>query len=342
MEVAAEKTLFIGPFLGNTGPENVNRAIIENWSQEIIVPQGESKIQKLISLLYGLKTCDVVLSATYDWLGYLLALVCGKLRKPYIAIVHGYLPYEDKINNLGIKQETCIQYDKWLRNSTKIIVFSGIQKKMISEFLPEVENKIVACPMAIKKRELCSVERNNTIPIIAVSGGTRPIKQNEKAFNAVRELCKKGTICEFRIYGRNYCGDIAAFAKNCYGGTVKFMGQVSNENFMKDLQEIDLFIMASIHEPFGISAIDALQSGASLLIGEHCGAIETIKAEDSDIIFDKDSLICIARKIDTLLQESNATRLMSSFDNEKYSAVNSAKTIRGICNRVVMEVKNGK
>lgn len=338
MEVFAENTLFIGPLQGNTGPANVNRSLVNCWPKQIIVLDGHTKFKKIANLIHSLGHTDVVFSMEYSWSGWIALRLCRLIKKPYVALVHGYVPYENTINHLELKHSTCVRYEKWLSNSTKIVVFSNAQKELMVSFLPQIEKKIVPCPMTIEHRNICNTDRSNPKPVIAVSGGTRPIKNNKRAYAAVKEFCRLySSSCEFRIYGRDYCGDKHYFDDRSKFCSIRFMGQVSNERFLEDLKHVDLLIMASLHESFGISAIDALQSGASLLISEHCGVTETINVDNKDVIYDSDSLEIVASKINQVLTCPNAKRLMEVFDYTKYSDLNAAKEVWQVCNSAVME-----
>ncbi len=341
MEVFAENTLFIGPLQGNTGPANVNKSLVNCWPRQIIALDGRTKFKKIVNLIRLLGKTDVVFSMEYSWSGWIAFRLCRLVKKPYVALIHGYVPYENAINHLGIKQSACTRYEKWLSGSTKIVVFSNVQKKLMTSFLPQIKEKIVPCPMTIKSRKICSIDRDNLKPVVAVSGGTRPIKNNEKAYEAVKRFCSLyNSSCEFRIYGRDYCGDKHCFDDGSKVCSIRFMGQVPNEQFEEDLKHVDLLIMASMHEPFGISAIDALQSGASLLVSEHCGVAEAINVSKQDVIYDSDSLEIVASKIKQVLRCPNAQRLMEGFDYKKYSDLNAAEEVWRVCNKAVMEQRD--
>lgn len=332
------KTLFIGPTGENTGPANVNRNIILNWPDELSVLEVNGRVQRVKLLVKEFFLCDAVLSMDCNWSGWLAWKLCKLFKKPLIALIHGYAPYENGVNGLGLSESYCRRYDRWLLSSTNVVVFSEVQAQFMKEVLPEISEKIRVCPMGFDWE--CpggSRSSSGLLPVVAVSGGTRPIKRNAIVVDAVRHLSQDGTPCELRVYGRDYCGGRDMLATNFPLGSLRYMGHVPQEDFLKDLEEVDVFVMASMHESFGLSAIDALSRGTSLLISPHCGVCEVMHLEQRDMIFDDDTYCDIAKKIDDLIKDPNSERLAASVDDSSHSWGNVAEKMHAICERAVKD-----
>lgn len=138
--------------------------------------------------------------------------------------------------------------------------------------------------------------------VVSVSGGTRFIKRNDAVADACELLVGRGVDLEFRVYGRDYAGDTSWPARS----GVRYMGQAPQDGFLAGLAETDVFVMASLHEPFGLSAIDALQVGASLLLSDTCGVADTLAMLDGDIASHDASPGLIAERIMELYRLPNA------------------------------------
>lgn len=109
------------------------------------------------------------------------------------------------------------------------------------------------------------------------------------------------------------------------------MGRVEQHEFLQGLAETDVFVTASLHESFGLSAIDALQAGASLLVSDACGVNDTIALQDSDIVSNEATAEEIAEGILRLWHGPNVERLAVSIDYERYSWDAAARRVRDIC-----------
>ena len=101
---------------------------------------------------------------------------------------------------------------------------------------------------------------------------------------------------------------------------VKDLGLVSHERSMELLGETALYVQNSCFETFGLSPLEALSCGASLLLSKEVGALEVFtRVEEGDLIEDTQDVAEIAGKIRTLLQQGNYDRLLSSIDTESVS-----------------------
>lgn len=165
---------------------------------------------------------------------------------------------------------------------------------------------------------------------MAVSGGTRPIKGNEVVVKAINKLRNRGFNIKLNVYGRRYSKNIEL--EKMIRTPDSFKGQISKEEFRKDLTKTDIFVMNSRHEPFGLSAIDALSSGCSVLISANCGVKEVLRLRDIDIIYNCNDVDEISRKIEYLIKKPNNLLLYKCIDFENNSWTKAAERFRNLCN----------
>ena len=109
------------------------------------------------------------------------------------------------------------------------------------------------------------------------------------------------------------------------------MGQMSKNEYYKQLEESDLLCVNSDLESFGLVVCDALNCGSSLLMSKNVGATCIFNdLQDDDLINDNRNIIEIASKIENLLHKSNSKRLYYSIDQEKYSEKQSFLRLKQI------------
>ena len=329
------KILLMGPTKGNTGPSNVHKALVESWPVlgEIVSLESSSKLTKVFdSIKLGLSS-DLVISPGSSWTEIIAHKVFAFFGKPVVCFNHGYVPYENEINHLDLSSRAVKAIDRHLASADYIVTNSLLQENFVKSKLPEVSNRIDHVTLGLLPfGPSGNIGRRK--PIIAVSGGTRPIKANEVVAQAVALLNKKGIDCKLRVYGRRYSAN-AALDEAVEAGIAEYRGQVDNTIFVSELSVCSVFVMDSRHEPFGLSAIDAIKAGCSLLLSRNCGVGELLQLESGDVVEDCEDAVEVAAKIEPLLLNSNNQRLYDSIDFEKATWSNAAKRLRDICLRVV-------
>lgn len=326
------RVLFSGRTRGNNGPANANRMLVENWPvrDEIVVLRSSSKVGKVIEGLWKGKRCDILLSPGGGVVDIALHALLGATGMPTVCFSHGYTPYENVINHLGYSRRRISAIEWHMRTADAIVANSEYQMRFVQSHLEGCSGLYDFANLGIEPFKQASVTRANDRPVIAVSGGTRPIKANEVVVRAVRILRSRGINCELRVYGRDYVENeelAAAFES----GEAKFMGQMSQDEFVRQLGEADVFVMDSRHEPFGLSAFDSIRAGCSLLLSRNCGVAGVLALEDEDVVENCEDAVEVADKVEGLLVCPNAERLYRALDFDALSWNRAAMKLRDVC-----------
>lgn len=329
------KVLLVGEVTGNTGPSNVHKSLVEYWpSCDSIQPlYSKNKIAKLFEAIFkGLKS-DVIISCGAGWTDIIAHRLLSVFGKPVICFNHGYVPFENEINGLGYSDRTVKAIIEHLRTADLIVANSSLQENFVKKQLPECSDRVKHVCLGVKRFKQCCFDdqREN---IIAVSGGTRPIKANEMVAKAVSILRDRGVDCSFRVYGRRY-SDNASLDDLMVLANGEYRGQVASDQFVNELRECSVFVMNSRHEPFGLSALDAIEAGCSLLLSANCGIAEVMSIQESDVVNNCEDPIEVADKIEGLLQAPNSKRLFDSIDFDECSWAKTAETLRNYCAEVL-------
>lgn len=326
------KVLFLGDTVNNGGPANANRELVEHWpsNDEVIVVYNRNRLVEIAyGILLGL-TCDVVVSTEGAWPDIIIHAVLSHFGKPVVTFLHGYLPYENEVDGLGCSHRKIEAYKNHLRRSQAIVANSTLQLKLVMEALGQSRGDSASVDLGIPRFKVPASPGSPRHPMIAVSGGNRPIKGNVAVAKAVRELIASGTPCKLLVFGGLNPGHRELLDVGQSIGAL-FMGHVPHDMFMKSLEETSVFVMNSLHDSFGLSAIDAISSGASILLSRSCGVCDVFELKDCDVIQNQEDVVEIKKKIAYLIDHPNAERLAKTIDFEKYSWENSSNKLRDIC-----------
>lgn len=333
------RILFLGNTNGNTGPSKVHRKLLAHWpAEDQIVTIDDSS--RLLGVMQGVArsfSCDVVVSPGSRWIERTIHNI-NLARKPIVCFNHGYTPYENTVNDLGYSDKRIHAIESHMRRAAAIVANSEFQMKFVAEHLDGFEGIYAYSNLGVEPFCQGPLARKNDRPIIAVSGGTRRIKGNEIVLQAIRILREQGVDCELRVYGRDYSQNVElseAFSSH----EAKFMGQVSQSEFVEQLRECSVFVMNSRHESFGLSVFDALQAGTSVLLSRNCGVAGVLNLGKGDRVEDCEDVDEVAEKIRDLLERPNARRIYEALDFDDLSWDKTARKLRDVCERVTFHDK---
>lgn len=327
------RVLIVAGLTGNTGPANANRGFTDAWPKEdevLLVGDG-SRAKKLASLVGGALRADAMLTmgpGKLDTIGRAIAHMRGK---PVIGFCHGYAPYENEVNNLGMTVDEVEAWRSWLDDCDFVATNSALQMNFIKHEQPSLSNKIAYTNLGIEPFSWKG--KSGAAPdslVVAVSGGTRPIKANEVVARAVSILRDRGIDATLYIYGRRYSPNTELDSLVESGGGV-YCGQVSRNEFINGLRKSTVFVMDSRWEPFGLSALDALEAGASILLSRNCGVADALGLGPSDLVDNCEDPVEVANKIAALVETPNAERIYGALDFEAMSWRSSSLKLRNIC-----------
>lgn len=326
------RVLILGDAQGNSGPSNVHKELLKHWPRqdEVDFVRAQDKVGFIREGLAKGRKADVVLSPLLNF-----AMICTQdalrlMGKPVVCFNHGYVAFENEINALGHSQWWVNRYKAALRSANLVVANSALQERFVLSYQPELEGRMTHILLGIERFEQEEPRPVDGAPIVSVSGGSRAIKGNDVVARAVGILRSRGTDCRLRVYG---CvdADMPWLSELENGDASRVMGQVDHGRFVHGLNQSSLFVMDSRHEPFGLSALDALRAGCSVLISKNCGVLEALSPKGSDVIKDCESAEEVAEKMAYLLEHSNAKRLYESIDFDAMSWDVQVGKLRDMC-----------
>lgn len=326
------KVLLLATTWANDGPSAVHRQMVRGWPEanEINVLHSASKVGRMLEGMWKGVHSDVVIIPGVSWTDIATHRLLGLFHVPVVCFNHGYVPFENEVNGFGYSKRKIEAIQRHMLTSQRIVCNSRNQKELVARELPESAPLLSYALLGVDRFELGEPTCAISPTIVSVSGGTRPIKANDVVARAVALLRSRGINCMLRVYGHRYAANAAledAMAAACG----EFVGQVSQDEFIEGLRESAVFVMNSRHESFGLSALDALRAGCSLLLSENCGVAETLELQECDIVQDCEDAKEVANKIANLMSHPNFGRLYQSIDFEGLSWERFASEVRLAC-----------
>ena len=284
--------------------------------------------------IVGAFWCDVVVSGGPGILNDIISSITRFRGVPVVGYCHGYAPFENVINELGLSGARMEAFVDWLDGVDAVATNSDFQKKFLEEHQPSLAGKVESTLLGVEPFEAPEPRApSKDILVIAVSGGTRQIKGNDVVARAALLLRGRGIDVDLRVYGRNYAKnrDLDALVEK----VGSYRGQMPQSEFAAELRYADVFVMNSRHESFGLSAPEGLAAGCSLLLSGNCGVKEIFETETSDVVSNCEDAVEVADKIAHLGECPNAERLYRSIDFSTCSWTAAASRLREICARAV-------
>lgn len=254
--------MLVGDVSDNAGPSNVHRELMEHWPEgdQLLVPIWSNPFLKVATTILSACRCEVLLTTGAGKLGSLATMIARHRGVPVVVLVHGYLPYENEINSLGLSDLVIERWRKVLLDADLVATNSEFHAGCLREAEPEIATRVRWFNLGIEPFSRHVRGEHEGGITVAVSGGTRPIKGNEVVAQAVSLLQGQGRQVDLSVFGRCYSKNQALeeALQKCDG---HMMGQVSHEEFVDALSATDVFVMNSRRDSFGLSAIDALRGG---------------------------------------------------------------------------------
>ena len=262
--------LFYGRTQGNSGPDNVNRQIYAHLSSGFL-PAGKGHFLRDLAMLLR---CDTLLVSGLSRRGCLLTWAAKRLGKTTVYLLHGCAAWEAEVNEM--EAETPIRQERYLMAACdRILTVSGSYRDFLARRYPACASKLGFWYPGIPELTACAGSEKVPGSILA-AGADRPLKNNLSLAKAVEELAG--------AFSLEICG--AACREDFLEdfSHSRYLGLLPQEEYWRKLAETEIFVVNSTRESFGISPLEALNRGCSLLVSRGAGICELLNLEEMDII----------------------------------------------------------
>ena len=181
------RVLFVGNYRGNSGPNNVNKSMIESCEGRFNYIKSQNKYLQYIEVLLKILFCKVVVISGISGIGLFSIKLSKKFNKKSVYIIHGCVAYEAKINELKNMDSAIQAEEKLLKFADLVLPVSKKFSEWMKVRYPQYAHKIKYLFNGVNKQ----VYENNCDKkhgyIVAV-GGDRQIKNNLTLSKAVSRL----------------------------------------------------------------------------------------------------------------------------------------------------------
>lgn len=313
-----KKIFFVGDFLSNTGPANVNKSILKVLNENAEYSLSNNKLFRIVELVYKTLKSEYICFCSFSKIDYYGIKIAKLLHKKTFYLMHGYLKMEYQLDN--IRNDGRLELEQFiLYNVDKVFCVSETFKDYMSSQIPDI--KFDFANNGIDWNYIDSIINNSNderaLNIIS-AGGTLHRKSNKTVSDAVEALSNKHKNIRYYIVGQITEKD--EYTKNHH--TI-LLNTLSQEEYFKLMKKSRIYIQNSKFEPFGLAPIEALACGCDLLISSNVGAKCILKLKESDIICDNDDVEEIREKIEYLISNSNNERIEKSLNKKKTSVEQS-------------------
>ncbi len=283
--------------------------------------------------------CDVI--HCHDWMTGVAALKAKSiLNKPLIVHIHS-TEYDRSANNpypLILKYE-----QKILDGADHIIAISQYTKKIIVEKYHICPDKVSVVHNAIGKSkgsELTSdTASTDRIKNVLFLGRLTVQKGADYLLKAAKKVLDRKRNVRFVIVGNGPMLKKLVDMSFDLGisDSVIFAGSMGHGQVDEAYKQASLFVMPSVSEPFGITALESIKNGTPVLISKQSGASEVIKNGLKVDFWDIDAMA--SKIISVLNHEPLASTLKANGyrDLQKLTWSNQADKVIEIYQRLISE-----
>ncbi|NBP05551.1 MAG: glycosyltransferase family 1 protein [Bacteroidetes bacterium] len=245
----------------------------------------------------------------HDWLTFPAGMAASAFAgKPFVAHIHateydrsGDNPNREvkKIEKLGME------------TADRVIAVSEYTKKTAIKQYHIAENKVdVVHNGVLPAADNSVMQGKKHFPVVVFLGRVTFQKGPEYFLQAAAKVLRKNPDVRFVLAGH---GDkllqmITLAAQLRLSSRVSFTGFIQGEDISRLFGHADVYVMPSVSEPFGISALEAARAGVPVIISRQTGVAEVLNSAMKTEFWDTEAM---ADAILALLNHSTLNRWMS-------------------------------
>lgn len=211
----------------------------------------------------------------HDWLTFKAGKMAGRLiGKPYVAHLHST---EFDRNGMHAQSFVMDEEKDGLEQADHVFCVSTKLKQAISEHYGISGEKVTVAPNGIDLKSHSGSSKRKP-KHIAFIGRLTHQKSPARVIDIARELTSKGCDFTFSIIGEGYLqGELEEKVRRLnLTSQVRFNGFLERSSLLKKLSTIDLLIVPSLSEPFGLVILEAIKKHIPVAAAKNVGIAEFI------------------------------------------------------------------
>lgn len=284
----------------------------------------------LIEEIFKKENIDIIHSHLSYPAGFLGTLIQKRKGIPNILTEHSTI----RLYNRSFIHKLCVRHA--LRNASGVISVSNSLK---NEIIPIRKKSVIVIPNIVDTGLFeISEKRAGSILNIGFLGGLNNTNKGlDLLFKAVSML--ENTMYKLHIGGEGKLLDHfkklaaeMAIENNCI-----FYGEIARDKISQFYSQLDIFVLPSRYETFGIVLIEAIAAGVPV-IATKCGGPEDIVTESTGVLIEKDNPEMLANAIRTMAENlaSFNKETIRNYAREKFGEEAVAKEITELYKEILM------
>ena len=268
-------------YLKVPGSERYN---IRGWARHTL--RSYEKYEKK----YGKPSLILVHSVT--WAGYAAYLIHRRFHIPYAIVEHrSFFVWTSRRARRMVKSFYLPFFKRAYGHCRRLILVSESQKKGIEALVPFVMKRVQVIPNMIRADQFrLPAEARAADPFIFFwAGRLEHVKGIDLLLEAAKILAEKADrTFVIRLAGKGSCRrELERQAKKLkVKDRIRFLGRLSRDEMLKELQGASCFVLPSRYEAFGVALIEALATGLPV-IATASGGPDHLVTRDNGLLIDR-------------------------------------------------------
>jgi glycosyltransferase involved in cell wall biosynthesis len=221
------------------------------------------------------------------WLPGLFALVIARMRGlPAVLTAHGSLIVGDRHSGSGITRSMKATVRPFVDRLCDAIVYASPKEFALSRTRASARKSVVVWPgLEVAPESVPSADVGATTFVVGFLGRLHPVKNLETLIRAVSLLSGDRQLKLAGDGEENYVGTLRKLAQDEATGTdIQFLGKVDGAAKTSFLRHIDVLVLPSWSESFGLAAAEAMLVGTPVIVSDRSGIADLVRSHDGGLV----------------------------------------------------------
>ncbi len=234
----------------------------------------------------------LILVHSVTWAGYAAYLIHKNYHIPYVIVEHrSFFVWTSRRARRMVKPYYLSFFKRAYGRCRKLILVSESQKKGIEALVPFAMKRVQVIPNMIRADQFRPPsEVRKADPFVFLwAGRLEHVKGIDLLLEAAKLLAHKtDRPFAIRLAGKGSCRKALVRQARLLGvkDRIRFLGRLSREDMLKELQGANCFVLPSRYEAFGVALIEAMATGLPV-IATRSGGPDRLVSRDSGLLIDR-------------------------------------------------------
>lgn len=257
------------------------------------------------------------------------AVIFGRV----LGVEHNIIWFHTLKNQMGFKPSSIYIKSKVMNFASAIITNSKeLKSEVINDYYQnsaKVHNLPFTTTITITDKKDISLIKVKDELYIGCPGRLHPDKNQTILLDLLPALNNKNVVLVFAGSNQN---NFLQNHKNFhnYADQIIYLGNLSREEMVDFYNKMDVIVLPSFNEAFGLVLIEALASGCNTLVSSRFGALDYIKEDVSSIMFNPHDIEELKYKLEKMLVNKKPPKYFRDLYENNFSLDEISKKILSI------------